>query len=111
MIKNSILDSFDYSTSSEYDALNRVTKLTLPEDVDTQRKEIIPTYNSAGALEKVKLENEIYVENIAYNAKGQRILLALGNNIMTRYTYDTQTFRLLRQRSEKYVRTHLNGKF
>jgi hypothetical protein len=24
---------------------------------------------------------------------------------MTRYTYDTQTFRLLRQRSEKYIKT------
>ncbi|MDP3558388.1 MAG: RHS repeat-associated core domain-containing protein [Bacteroidota bacterium] len=107
----SILDTFVYETSMEYDALNRITKLTLPEDLDTERKSIIPTYNTAGALEKVDLYSPAgptttnYVENIAYNAKGQRLLLAFGNGIMTRYAYDPITFRLLRQRSEKFTKS------
>src|SRR5207249_4783945 len=39
---------------------------------------------------------------IAYNAKGQRVLIVYGNGVMTRYAYDTHTFRLLRLRSERY---------
>ena len=36
-----------------------------------------------------------YVEHIAYNAKGQRLLIAYGNGVMTRHAYDPQTFRLV----------------
>ena len=53
----------------------------------------------------MKYDNDTYVRNIAYNAKGQRILIAFGNDVMTRYAYDDETFRLLRQRSEKYTRS------
>lgn len=95
-------------TSSEYDALNRVTKITLPENVNSERKEITPTYNRAGTLEKVSYDGTEYVENIAYNAKGQRLLIAFGNDIMTRYVYDNLTFRLLRHRSERNAKTQ-NG--
>jgi len=100
-----ILGTQIFETSSEFDALNRATKITLPENVNTDRKEIIPTYNRAGALEKVSYDSTEYVENIAYNAKGQRLLIAFGNSIMTRYVYDNRTFRMLRQRSEKYAKT------
>jgi RHS repeat-associated protein len=99
------LDSTEYQTDNEYDALNRITQLTLPEDVDTNRKTIVPEYNRAGALEKVSYNSTEYVSNIAYNAKGQRLLIAFGNGIMTRYAYDPITFRLLRQRSENYLLT------
>lgn len=97
-----------FETDMEYDALNRVTKLTLPDDLDSERKEIVPTYNRAGALEKVDLNSTLlgdttYVKHIAYNAKGQRLMIAFGNDVMTRYVYDSLTFRLLRQRSEKYT--------
>jgi hypothetical protein len=47
-----------------------------PQDVDGERKELRPHYNRPGALERVELDGTIYVENIAYNAKGQRILIA-----------------------------------
>ncbi len=100
-----ILDTTVFETSSAFDALNRVTKITLPENVNSERKEITPTYNRAGALEKVSYDGTEYVENIAYNAKGQRLLIAFGNDIMTRYVYDNRIFRLLRQRSEKYAKT------
>jgi RHS repeat-associated protein len=105
----SILGTQVFETSSEFDALNRVTKITLPENVNNDRKEITPTYNRAGALEKVSYDNTEYVENIAYNAKGQRLLIAFGNDIMTRYAYDNRTFRLLRQRSEKYAKTQVGN--
>ncbi|MEZ4889794.1 MAG: hypothetical protein R2779_04275 [Crocinitomicaceae bacterium] len=46
-----ILDSFIFQTDMiYYDALNRI--ITLPQDLETERKEIIPTYNRAGTLEK-----------------------------------------------------------
>ncbi len=99
----SILGTQEFETSSEFDALNRATKITLPENVNTDRKEIVPTYNRAGALEKVDYDGTEYVKDIVYNAKGQRLLIAFGNDVMTRYVYDTKTFRLLRQRSEKYT--------
>jgi RHS repeat-associated protein len=48
------------------------------------------------------LDDTLYVDRIAYDAKGQRALIAYGNGVMTRYAYDSQTFRLKRLRSERY---------
>ena len=39
-----------YETTFQYDALNRQTKLTYPEDVDGERKSLNLKYNRAGAL-------------------------------------------------------------
>jgi RHS repeat-associated protein len=106
-----ILDAADYQSDMSYDALNRIMELELPLDLNSERKKIIPTYNKAGALEKVDLYSSTgptttnYVENIVYNAKGQRLLIAFGNARMTRYAYDAQTFRLLRQRTEGYSKS------
>ena len=50
------------------------------------------------------LDDQVCVAQLAYNAKGQRTLIALGNGVMTRYAYDAQTFRLRRLRSERYTR-------
>ena len=61
-----------------------------------------PHYNRAGALESVTLDGTTYVERIAYNAKGQRALIAYGNSVMTRYAYDPRTIRLVRMRTEGY---------
>ena len=91
-----------YTSSSAYDALNRVTALTYPADVTGKRARLLPRYNRAGALEAVMLDDASYVNNIAYNAKGQRVLIAYGNGIMTRYSYEPRTFRLARLRTEKY---------
>ncbi len=45
------------------------------------------TYNRACALQTIDLEGNPYVRHIAYNAKGQRLFMALGNGMMTRYAY------------------------
>src|SRR5690606_31873889 len=97
-----ILDAKEYVTGLLYDGLNRVRKSILPEDVDSERKEMVPTYNRAGALEAIAFDGTDYVRHIAYNAKGQRVLLAMGNELMTRYAYDKKNYRLLRIKTEKY---------
>ncbi len=102
-LANKLLDATQYRVSSTYDALNRVQSMLYPQDVSGMRKALLPHYNRAGALESVKLDGIVYVEHIAYNAKGQRMLTALGNGIMTRHTYDSKTFRLLRMRTEHYT--------
>ncbi|HXA02799.1 MAG TPA: RHS repeat-associated core domain-containing protein [Cytophagaceae bacterium] len=103
------LNATEFTTTMEYDALGRVTKMTYPEDVDSQRKILLPSYNRAGHLVSVDMKDTAiatavnYVERIAYNARGQKILVAFGNGVMTRYRYDDITFRLSRMKTEKYV--------
>ena len=107
-----ILESSPFQTNMHYDALNRTKRMVYPEDVDGERKVLIPLYNRAGALESVRLyspsvggEGEVYVQHIAYNAKGQRSLIAYGNGVMTRYAYNENTFRLERLLTEQYTQT------
>lgn len=100
-----MLNSTSYKTTTKYDGLNRVTQLTYPEDVEGHRRILTPVYNRAGMLKKVQFDGEVYVENIAYNAKGQRSFIAYGNGLITRYAYDEKTFRLKRLRTEKYSKT------
>lgn len=100
---NGLLDPTPYETSLHYDALNRVTLMRYPQAVDGAHREITPTYNRAGLLAKVAMDGTPYVERLAYNPKGQRLLVAYGNGLMTRYAYNPQTFRLVRLRSERYT--------
>jgi RHS repeat-associated protein len=98
------LDNKVYESTTTYDALNRITTMQYPQSVDGARKLLTPQYNTAGALESVTLDGVTYVDSIAYNAKGQRTLIAYGNGQMTRYAHDPQTFRLLRMRTEAYTK-------
>jgi RHS repeat-associated protein len=102
-INPAILDAKQYTTISAFDALNRVKSIQYPADVGGSRKLLLPTYNEAGALQSIQLDGTAYVQQIAYDAKGQRTIVAYGNGIMTRYAYHPQTFRLLRMRTEAYV--------
>jgi RHS repeat-associated protein len=105
------LDVTMFASTMSYDALNRVKLMTYPKDVENGRRKLRPHYNRAGALERVALEriapgggtiSDSFVERIAYNAKGQRMLIAYGNGIMTRHAYDPHTFRLMHLRTERY---------
>jgi RHS repeat-associated protein len=102
-LEGMLLDTTVYQTSTTYDALNRIQELRLPEDVEGQRRRVRPTYNASGALDHVFLDDTLYVDRIAYDAKGQRTLIAYGNGLMTRYAYDPHTFRLKRLRTERYA--------
>ncbi|HJR85266.1 MAG TPA: SpvB/TcaC N-terminal domain-containing protein, partial [Nitrososphaeraceae archaeon] len=97
-----ILDSTEYRLSSNYDALNHLKEMLQPNDIDGARRRLIPKYNRAGALEQVELDGSKYIERIAYNAKGDRIFVAYGNNLMIRYAYNPYNFRLTRVRVEHY---------
>lgn len=103
-----LLDPAEYKTSFHYDALNRVKTMSLPKDAASSPelssgKILHPCYNRAGNLESLKLDDQTYIEHIAYNAKGQRTFIAYGNNVLTRYAYHPQTFRLVRMRTELYT--------
>jgi RHS repeat-associated protein len=103
-LENRLLETTLYQTTSAYDALNRIRRMRLPADVGGTRHELRPAYNRAGSLEQVWMDDTLYVERIAYDAKGQRTLLAYGNGIITRYAHDPQSFRLKRLRAEHYTK-------
>ena len=98
-----LLDSEEQRFTYRYDAVGRLRSLLYPTDVDGERKELLPRYDRAGNLESVELDGEPTIERIAYNARGQRILVAYGNGVMTRQAYDPETFRLARLRSEGFT--------
>ena len=85
-----------FASSTTYDALNRVISLIAPDN-----SEIKPTYNEANLLELVRARIRgaadwtTFVEDIDYNAKGQRELIEYGNGVQTTYDYDPLTFRLI----------------
>src|SRR5262249_3692616 len=103
------LEADIYQSDSTFDALNRMLRVTLPEDVSGDRKTIAPFYGANNALERVSvLEQNGTVErpfivHIAYNARGQRGLIAYANGLMTRHAYDEGTFQVSRLRTERYV--------
>ena len=94
--ENAILATDDYITSMRYDALDRVTKIRYPRDVENHRRVLKPTYSAGGMVEGISVDGVSYVERIVYNAKGERSLIAYGNGIMVKYAYHRQTARLAR---------------
>ncbi len=92
---DSLLESSGYTFKhkASFDALNRPTTQTTPDGKITKH-----LFNAAGLLEKVLLQEGItdttYVDNIAYDAKGQRDRIQYGNGVFTKYSYDPLTFRL-----------------
>jgi RHS repeat-associated protein len=92
-----------YLTTTKYDALNRLTEVLYPADVNNDQATLRPSYNRAGTLESVQFDEATYVERIAYNARGQRNFIAYGNGVITRCAYDAKTFRLARMRTERFA--------
>src|SRR5262249_36532496 len=78
-----------------------------------KRNVIQPVYNEANLLDRVHVwldrpvepaglldpaavpPSSVGVNNIDYNAKGQRLRIDYKNGAMTRYAYDPETFRLI----------------
>jgi RHS repeat-associated protein len=89
------LESEVFTTSSTYDALNRLVTSTSAEG-----SVVRPLYNEANLIEQLAVTQPpgaptAYVTNVDYNAKGQRELIELGNGTRAAYRYDAQTFRLV----------------
>jgi RHS repeat-associated protein len=94
------LDPLEYRTSTRYDALGRAVEISAPAEADGGRRHLVPTYGRSGALQAIAIDAVPYVRLLAHNARGQRVLIAYGNNLITRYAYDKETFRLTRLRTE-----------
>jgi RHS repeat-associated protein len=92
-----LLETENFPGSTLFDAANRVTEMQFADG-----SKIHPGYNEAGLLEQLKIfvqaqNSELtFVENVDYNAKGQREKILYGNNSLTRYMYDTKTYHLTR---------------
>jgi len=80
-----------FTGSITYDALNRPVNTTDPGG-NIQAF----TYDKGGLLKTVALNDNSYVNDIHYDAKGQRQAIWYGNGTKTSYTYDPDTFRLRR---------------
>jgi RHS repeat-associated protein len=96
------LEVYTNTHATRYDALNRPTELTSPDN-----SVIRHSYNEASLLDRVDTNLRgkqhdgqpvwtPFVTRIDYDAKGQRELIDYGNGARTTYTYDPLTFRLLR---------------
>jgi RHS repeat-associated protein len=94
--KKPALESEEFASMTEYDALNRATSIKTPRSSG----EIIPAYDDGGLLKTVKAklrksaQATEFVAGITYNPKGQRERITYGNGATTRYDYDDKTFRL-----------------
>jgi YD repeat-containing protein len=104
---STILEEEGFISSASYDALNRFTANITPDGSDYH-----PTYNATGQLRKVDLSlmgvaARPFVTNIAYDAKGRRVLIEYGNTATTAYTYDRTTFRLINLKTTRSA--NLNG--
>jgi RHS repeat-associated protein len=97
-----LTENSKFETSISYDALNRPVQSVLPDN--TNMKSV---FNEANLLDKIEAQIQgkgnfkSYVQNINYNAKGQRDYILYGNNTVTYYTYDYKTYRLSRLFTKK----------
>lgn len=102
-LADSLLSANEYQTSITYDGLGRMKTMRYPEAVDGAVATLRPSYDEADKLSQLRLNDDVYVRHIAYNARGQRTLIAYGNGLLTRFAYDPETFRLVRMRTERYT--------
>ncbi|MFO0761891.1 MAG: hypothetical protein U0359_35950 [Byssovorax sp.] len=99
----SLLEEEVFTTQTAYDALNQLVSATTPDE-----SEVRPMYNEAGLLEKVDIRIRgaedwtSFVDDIDYDAKGQREKIVYGNGTETTYTYDPLTFRLSRLKTVRH---------
>lgn len=86
-----LLDGEEFVSKAAMDALGRPVTTTDPGlNVTTH------IYDKGGALKSVQLNGTVYVQDIHYDAKGQRQAIWYGNGTKTSYVYDLYTFRLKR---------------
>ena len=84
-----------FPSSVTYDALDRPTSLTLADGTI-----VLPTYNEANMVAKLSVQVQgqgapiICLQDQDYDAKGQRQYAHYGNDVFTRYAYDSKTYRL-----------------
>ncbi|MEH7275210.1 SpvB/TcaC N-terminal domain-containing protein [Neobacillus vireti] len=96
------LESESFTFMTQIDALGRVTKQIVPDG-----RIITPSYNEAGLLNSESVTqtgmatSSVYIKSIDYNEKGQRNKIVYGNDVITRFYYDKETFRLNRLETKR----------
>ena len=101
-----------YTHYTRYDALDRPIQEVTPHTPAMKPNVIQSTYNEANLLESTDVwvrrngvpgdllpastADQHVVVDINYDARGQRTRIEYGNGVVTYYTYDPLTFRLLR---------------
>jgi len=124
----SLLESETFHSHTKYDALNRPIQIIAPKsDQPSTKYNIIQyIYNEANLLDKVDVwldyaleptglldpnnvpPSPVGVDNIDYDAKGQRLRIGYSNGVLTFYEYDPQTFRLVHLLTRRDVATFLD---
>jgi RHS repeat-associated protein len=90
-----------FTTTTAYDALGRVIQIDTPHNTSVPASQVYPIYNEANLLDRVEANlrgattRTTFVQNIDYDAKGQRQRITYGNGATTDYGYDPLTYRLI----------------
>jgi RHS repeat-associated protein len=100
-----------FEASSMFDALNRAIQVLTPHSAAMKPNVLQPSFNEASQLDRMDawLQQLVApagllnpatadlhaITSIDYNARGQRIDITLGNQTVTTYDYDPETFRLI----------------
>jgi RHS repeat-associated protein len=100
-----------FAGSTAYDALNRPVQLITPHNAAMRPDVLQPGYDEAGLLDTMNVwlqqgtgpaalldpasADQHTVTAIEYNARGQRLSVAFGNAVVSAYSYDPLTFRLV----------------
>ncbi|MEC4686088.1 MAG: SpvB/TcaC N-terminal domain-containing protein [Nitrospirota bacterium] len=96
------LEAESYTFITETDSLGRITRQTAPDG-----SIITPSYNEAGLLNNESVTHAdpaittAYIKDIDYNEKGQRNKIIYGNDVITKFYYDKETFRLKRLETKR----------
>ncbi|PKN89334.1 MAG: insecticidal toxin complex protein [Deltaproteobacteria bacterium HGW-Deltaproteobacteria-1] len=95
------LETETYTSLFEFDALDRSVRQSAPDG-----SVILPSYDRTGLLcgESVALPDggsTVYIRHIDYNEKSQRNSIRYGNDVTTEYSYDRDTFHLIRLQSKR----------
>lgn len=84
-----------FMSSTRFDALNRPIAVT-----SADGSIVRPSFSQGNLLDSLDVQLRgaatatAFVEDISYNARGQRVGIDYSNQTSSRYTYDAQTFRL-----------------
>lgn len=95
------LEAEDFVFRTETDALGRISRQIAPDG-----SIIFPSYNEGGLLDAESVQHPgaaavFYLKDIDYNEKGQRERIKYGNDVITKFHYDKETFRLKRLESHR----------
>ena len=99
------LEADGYASRTRYDALGRPTEMTPPHPPAMPPSIIRPGYNEANLLERIEAhlrgaaDATHFIDDIDYNARGQRTRIDYGNGVHTAYAYDPLTLRRVHART------------